>query len=155
MAKEKHLSKPGSATAIVVPEIPIRITVEVIIRQESGTGIPAVQRTFAEKAAYGNECPDNKFSYTITQEQASVTLLGVEAYSTDNPGESGSFTTCVNDPHPEPQVRVIAWGIEQNPGGRAALNLKFNGKNLTPSPIEFEHGSGGILSIHQLIKLPL
>jgi hypothetical protein len=140
----------------VIPEIPIKITVEVIIRNE----YRAIQKGYDPSVSNdvmlgGGNCPDNKFSYSFEKENASVLSLSVEEFEKDNPGNSGEFTTCINDASPEPKVRVIGLAKENNAGGRVALTLKFLGKDVFTSPKEFLQGANGFLKLNTLVKLPV
>ncbi|WP_247237215.1 hypothetical protein [Telluribacter sp. SYSU D00476] len=155
MAKQTpKTSKSKEVTALSIPEIPIKITVEIIVRQESIVQ-PRLNRFHSLDAAGGAGCPDNKFSYSFDTQNASVLSLIVEEFEKDNPDGSGEFTTCINDPSPEPKVRIIGLAKEDNAGGRVALSLKFLGKDIFSSPKEFTHGGNGFLKLNVLEKLPI
>src|SRR5687768_14685079 len=116
MAKSVRKSaKPKVVSPPVIPEIPVKVTIEVIIRQEAPLTPPRSRFQLAE--AIGGGCPENKFTYAFDKENASVLSLIVEEFEKDSPGDSGEFTTCINDASPEPKVRVIGLAKENLPGG--------------------------------------
>ena len=154
----KAARKPVPAKQLqptTIPEIPVRVTVEVIVRHEQLTPSQINRSQIANAAGGAEGCPENKFSYSFEKENASVLSLSVEEFDKDNPGDLGEFTTCINDASPEPKVRVIGMAEENNAGGRVALTLKFLGKDVFSSPKEFELGEHGFLKLNTLAKLPL
>ncbi|MDP1818020.1 MAG: hypothetical protein Q8K92_26445 [Leadbetterella sp.] len=137
--------------------VPLKITIEVVIRNESaqdvkplGTPLPDL----GEATTLGN-CPDNQFTYTFEKENATIDYLTVENYEQDNPSDSGSFTTCINNVIAgEAYVLVLAKATKNNPGGRAALTLKFRGENVFSAPVELSLQPNGSLRFAKSVKLP-
>lgn len=154
MAKQARKSTRTATPLVVIPEIPIRITVEVIVRHEYPPQ-PKTNRLRDTSEADGAGCPENKFSYSFEKDNASVLSLSIEEFKKDNPGDSGDFTTCINDASPEPKIRVIGLAKENNPGGRVALTLKFLGKDVFSPAKEFVLGEHGFLKLNTLVKLPI
>lgn len=155
MAKQtRKSSEKISLSRTDIPEIPVRVTVEVIVRHEYPAQYKPNNFQLAEKAKKLG-CPDNKFSYSFEKENASVLFLMVEEFEEDNPNDSAEFTTCINDASPEPKIRVIGLAKENNAGGRVAITLKFLGKNVFSSPKEFILSENGFLKLNILTKLPI
>ncbi len=155
MAKQtREPSKKAPVSNPVIPEIPVRITVEVVIRHEYPTQ-PRTHLLHSMSEAAEAGCPENKFSYSFDKANASVLSLIVEEFEKDNPEDSGEFTTCINDPAASPRVMVIGLAKEDNAGGRVALTLKFRGKDLFTTPKEFTRTSNGFLKFNELVKIPV
>lgn len=151
MAKKPSIS--GNGTLPVIPEIPIRVTVDVNINYQ---GVPTmVQLSSAEDGGGADDCPNNKFSYTIDAQNATVLSISVESKDVDNPGTSGNFTACINDASPSPKVRVLGLATENNSGGTVALTLKFLGKDVFVPAKDFTNMGNGFLKLNILTKLPL
>lgn len=155
MAKQ---TRKKSLKISIKPEKPTRIAIEldivVRVRQELSPQANT-HLLLSDNAIGGVGCPDNKFSYAFEKENASLLSLTVEEFDKDNPGDSGDFTTCINDASSEPRVRVIGLAKRDNAGGRVALKLKFLGKDVFASPKEFELGENGFLKLNTLVRLPL
>ena len=155
MAKQtRKSSKEESGISSIVPEIPVRVTIEVIVRHEYPLQLKTNNLYLAGEAG-GAGCPDNKFTYSFERENASVLSLIVEEFDKDNPDDSGEFTTCIYDPNPVPKVRIIGLAKEDNVGGRVALTIKFLGKDIFTKPKEFTRAANGFLKLHELVKLPV
>lgn len=156
MAKQSRKPQVELPKAIQIPDIPIKVTVEIIIKHEYASASLQKNLMIAADAAGGaGNCPDNRFSYSFEKENATVLSLIVEEFEKDNPGDSGEFTTCINDASPQPKIRVIALAKENSPGGRVALSLKFLGKDVFSSPKEFSAAPGGFLKLIESPKVPL
>lgn len=135
-----------------IPEIPIKITVEVIIRDER---VSFKSDTLENGALFQPEsnCSENKFSYSFETDRATPLYLKVEAFEKNNPGSGGDFTACINDISNEPEIQVIALARRDQAGGRASLTLKFLGKDVITSK-ELKYGANGLLGINETAKLP-
>jgi len=137
---------------------PVKIIVEVIIRNETATPIPSKSFSFKASpgllAEEGPQCPDNKFKFSFDK-STDVTILSiiVEDFKQDLPPDTGNFTTCILDPHDPPSITVAVLAKTENPGGRAALSLSFNGKEVYDKK-ELENKGHGKLGIMESVKLP-
>ncbi|MBK9719497.1 MAG: hypothetical protein IPO85_18670 [Saprospiraceae bacterium] len=152
MAKQTRLK---SIDLNINQQAPVRITIEldivVHVRKEQHSGAKA-NFLLAEEALGGSDCPEDKFTYSFETDNAKVLSLTVEGFKKDNPGNSGDFTTCIADAN---RFRVMVFANELNPGGRAALTLKYLGKDVFSSPKELELGENSFLILNTLAKLPL
>ena len=153
MAKEKT-KRTTQITSLSIPAIPIKITFEVIIRDERESG--KENTGFLEKALpeATTNCPDNQFHYSFETDGATPLFLKIEAFEKNKPGSQGDFTTCINDISNDPEIAVIALARRDHPGGRAELTLKFLGKDVFSSPKELTYGANGLLGINETVKLP-
>lgn len=132
---------------------PLEITLKVIVEQQ---GILPTTKlaNFLEETLDESECPSNIFTYAIATNNATVLSFSLDGYTKNNPGDSGEFTTCIDDATDEPKVHIIAMGKVDNPGGTATLQITFLGKPLFVTPKPFSLLNHGILMFNQLVKLP-
>jgi len=153
MAKQKPKGLKKTFTLIQPADgSPIEITLKVIAEQ------PILNTkklaNFLEETLEESECPENKFTYTIATNNATILSLSLESFTKNNPGNSGEFTVCIDDATDEPKVHVIAMGKVDNPGGTANLQITFLGKPVFTAPSPFTLLNHGILMFNQLVKLP-
>jgi hypothetical protein len=107
-----------------------------------------------------DECPTNKFTYAFDRldgtgnPSSTILTLVVEKFHKDMPGDNGSFTACIFDPNDPPQIRVTVTARLDTPGGRAALTLKFCGKDVYSPARELDNVGNGNLGFTELVNLP-
>jgi hypothetical protein len=163
--KKASPKKKASSKKVQTSIDPIRIVVEVVIRNETTLQEKSIAKSLtpfdvSDALELGGDCPDNKFTYSFDTKKGEVDhsaiihSLKVEAFEKFSPGDSGKFTTCINDISEEPSIRVTVFASENMPGGRASLQLKFNGRDVFSPERELNKMPGGNLGFSELVKLP-
>jgi|GEM_PF-2209862 len=132
---------------------PLEITLKVNFEPEPAP-VEFKSVNFIQQISADSECPDNKFTYSIVTDNATILFFSLEGYQKNNPGNSGEFTACIDDATDLPKVHIVAMGRIDNPGGTATLQVTFKQKPLFSSPKAFKLMSNGILMINALVQLP-
>src|SRR6186713_1771825 len=113
-----------------------------LIQAPEPASVTAKEFSIAEEEP---DCPDNRFHYSFDTTNANILSIQVGGFSADNPPNSGDFTTCILDPNEPPSISVTVLAIVSGPGGRAALSLSLNGKDVYTPPRELDNHGGGKL----------
>ncbi len=142
---------PAKKTTARKEQPPIRIIVEVVIRNDVGSDNK--NKALSLLTDGGGSSPNNNFSFSFEAKDITVLNITVGNHSQDRPPATGNFFTPVLDPNTPQKIRVIVLAREDFPGGNGTLSLKYNGKELSANPVSISF-SGGMGGIDQLLTLP-
>lgn len=154
MAKEKRTPSKRASTsksievgskAKLKTDQPVKIIVEVVIRNETGT---PDQKLPSGSLESGSERAPN-FSFSFDKQNASILKLVVGTYESNLPPDSGDFFTRVFSNN----IPVIVYAQQDSSNSFAYLTLKYKGKDVyVPARnIPFRNGKG---EIDEIVKLP-